>query len=464
MCIFNNKERFTVEETFLRGDKLESYLPMGENGQAVHLSALQLRETLRLRQLSEVANSLAIPQVNEQGDRIDWYASFSGNVVPWAAATDDERQAALKQLEANKVAIEQLSAQMLSQKTHEMRLFGALLSKTIQFPDKDHVYLVDGKPVLTFWGFVNAQQQARPNPFDCLKLNRPAPSNTGKSTDIPPVPTTLTKPSVKIEEVISISRSAGKQTRRWVIPRWLWWVLPILLLFILLMLLRGCVPNWYFWGVSPSTHLVSELPMQEEKNLQDGKRILLPPEIAVSPPETNTIDSMNPTFPTQSNVPTTPTVGMNSTSGKVSIPSPLSTAANIPPVLLTVPSVDALVIPDNAVQKGTVDFLNGRWYAGAGIQDIRTGKPLRLMYQVTDGKGFVEMVRGDGIRCQAPVTAAMESGSLKLDNHDEAKCSDGSTYTMPEVICQSDSQGVTACTGRYNEKTLFPMSIKREAD
>jgi hypothetical protein len=59
---------------FLCSDRLDKYQSMGENGQAVHISALQLRETLRLRKQSAVADTLAIPQVNEHGDRIDWYA------------------------------------------------------------------------------------------------------------------------------------------------------------------------------------------------------------------------------------------------------------------------------------------------------------------------------------------------------------------------------------------------------
>lgn len=67
---------------FLCSDKLDKYQSMGENGQAVHISALQLRETLRLRKQSAVADTLAIPQVNEYGDRIDWYAPATGDVIP----------------------------------------------------------------------------------------------------------------------------------------------------------------------------------------------------------------------------------------------------------------------------------------------------------------------------------------------------------------------------------------------
>ncbi|MDE9539645.1 SrfA family protein [Xenorhabdus bovienii] len=477
-----------MKKTFLRGDKLESYLPLGENGQAVHLSALQLRETLRLRQLSDVANSLAIPQGNEQGDRIDWYAGFSGNVVPWSAATYDERQSALRQLEAHQAAIERLSAQMIQQKAPEMRLFGALLSKTIQFPDQDHIYLVDGKPVVTFWGFVNAKQQARPNPLECLEVVR---SVTPSVASVAP-----TEPTAEI--MVATPSPVSERSRRWLLPHWLWWFLPLLLILLALLLLRGCAPDVYIWGMTPSTHstppLQGEIISKERKPVPERSVPALSVSESHSLPLVKGMSSVNGTASVNSTEPVNGAISINGASSSVDGTSPVSPdvnpiepmiptqpippvadgisngtpkpslpETNLPPVKVS-PPAEALTIPDIAVRQGTTDFLNGSWHAGAGIQDSRTGKPLSLTYQMADGKGQVEMARGDGVRCQAPVKAAMNSGALQLDNIGEAKCSDGSVYTMPEVVCQSGSQGTAECKGRYDEKTLFPMSMKREAN
>ncbi|CDH04260.1 putative virulence effector protein, SfrA [Xenorhabdus bovienii str. oregonense] len=450
-----------MKKTFLRGDKLESYLPLGENGQAVHLSALQLRETLRLRQLSDVANSLAIPQGNEQGDRIDWYAGFSGNVVPWSAATYDERQSALRQLEAHQAAIEQLSAQMIQQKAPEMRLFGALLSKTIQFPDQDHIYLVDGKPVVTFWGFVNAKQQARPNPLECLEVVHSVMPSVASVAPTEPTAETL----------VATPPPVSERSRRWLLPRWLWCLLPLLLILFALLLLRGCVPDVYIWGMTPSTH--STPPLQGEIISKEGKPVPEQSVPALSVSESHSlplvkgVSSVNGTASVNSTVPVNGAMPIDGASSSVDGTSPVSPDVNpIEPMIPTqpIPPAEALTIPDIAVRQGTTDFLNGSWHAGAGIQDSRTGKPLSLTYQMADGKGQVEMARGDGVRCQAPVKAAMNSGALQLDNIGEAKCSDGSVYTMPEVVCQSGSEGTAECQGRYDEKTLFPMSMKREAN
>lgn len=49
------------------------------------------------------------------------------------------------------------------------------------------MFLVDGKPVITFWGFVNLNENPRDDVLDCLRL-----------ADIPPV-VTVTEPDPKEE-------------------------------------------------------------------------------------------------------------------------------------------------------------------------------------------------------------------------------------------------------------------------
>ena len=139
-----------MAKTFLRSGNLDAVLALGENGQPVYASALQIRETLRLRRQSALANCLAIPQANERGDRLDWYAPFSGKVKSWLGASDHERRQALQQLTAYQQDMNDLSLRARAAENPAMRLFGALLSKTLQFPDQQYVYLVDGKPVITF--------------------------------------------------------------------------------------------------------------------------------------------------------------------------------------------------------------------------------------------------------------------------------------------------------------------------
>ncbi|KAI3490124.1 hypothetical protein L1887_45581 [Cichorium endivia] len=58
------------------------------------------------------------------------------------------------------------------------QLFGSLLSKAFQFPGENFLFLVDGKPVISFWGFVNLNENARDDVLDCLReslIPEPAP-------------------------------------------------------------------------------------------------------------------------------------------------------------------------------------------------------------------------------------------------------------------------------------------------
>ncbi|ELQ6065456.1 hypothetical protein R2240_004218, partial [Cronobacter sakazakii] len=66
-----------MAKILLRSGDLDDFQSVGENGQAVFESALQIRETLRLRK-QPLVELLAIPQLNEEGDRVDWYSPVSG--------------------------------------------------------------------------------------------------------------------------------------------------------------------------------------------------------------------------------------------------------------------------------------------------------------------------------------------------------------------------------------------------
>lgn len=158
-----------MAKTLLRSGFLDDFLALGENGQPVFDSARQIRETLRLRRLQVVADSLAIPQLNDDGDRVDWYASFSGKVTTWSSASDGQRKQALKTLEKYVDNITTLSQRCLQSGNASIQLFGALLAKAVHFPGANHLFLVDDKPVITFWGFLQLNQDMQDDVLACLR-------------------------------------------------------------------------------------------------------------------------------------------------------------------------------------------------------------------------------------------------------------------------------------------------------
>ncbi len=59
------------------------------------------------------------------------------------------------------------------QQQGDKAVFGKLLKRVIHFPDENFVYLVQGKPVLTFWGFEHAGT-GNGDPLHCLYQVPPA--------------------------------------------------------------------------------------------------------------------------------------------------------------------------------------------------------------------------------------------------------------------------------------------------
>lgn len=158
-----------MAKTLLRSGNLDDFQAVGGGGQAVFESALQIREALRLRKQQAIVDCLAIPQVNDGGDRVDWYSPVEGTVSSWKAADEDDRYRALRYLENTLTSVESLSKKCLQSPKTAQQLFGSLLSKAFQFPGENFVFLVDGKPVICFWGFVNLNENARDDVLDCLR-------------------------------------------------------------------------------------------------------------------------------------------------------------------------------------------------------------------------------------------------------------------------------------------------------
>lgn len=143
------------------------------------------------------------------------------------------------------------------------------------------------------------------------------------------------------------------------------------------------------------------------------------------------------------------------TASNIMAPAPPGLPEETPPAAA---QPNLLSIPPDA-GNGTADFLNGDW-SGAGIQEVGTGKPLRLKYDFQNGKGQATVSRSDGVRCDAPVEAAMNGGLLSINSSGQATCADGSSYDLPQVNCKPGAQGVADCSGNYGSQA-FPMLMKQ---
>ncbi|RJT50360.1 SrfA family protein [Rahnella variigena] len=458
-----------MAKSFLRSGSLNDILALGENGQPVYASALQLRETLRLRKQPAIADCLAIPQLNEAGDRLDWYSPREGKVVSWAAATDAARASALRQLENCLDVVSQISKAAKSSEKSASQFFGALLEKAFRFPDQNHVYLVGGQPVLTFWGFVSLDSTASAEPFaalrDTLKADEPLPSLSLAAEKVK-TPEPVIAPEAPVRVIKTIEARAAEQEavtpepvaapRRKISP--LIWALPVAALVV-----AGSAAGW----------LYSRTPAPKAETAQTETRkpapaaepaVIAPPPVAepAKAPEVKTSEVIAPEVKaSEMKAPEAVPAAV-----VVPAPEPVAEVEKTPVVAEPAPapvSKNALVLPPDAVKIGSTKFLNGNWNGIVEIKDPVTGKPPVLRYQFKQGQGTVKITYGAGVTCRAPVNAGlMQSGNLVINTRYRAKCSDGSRYQMPEISCTQGATGAAVCQGRYNGDTVYPMTIKRE--
>lgn len=470
----------------------QHYKAIGEGGQPVYSVAFQLREAIRLKAGAEVADCLAIPQPNQHGSVIDWYAPHPGDVVPWSTASVQEREHALAALDAAQGKLEAAAQAMRdtsgrnTQTEREKNTALRLITKAFYFPDPNFIFLVNGKPVIAFWGF-NTQGASLPSdPFGGLRNNATVTAAAATAT--------------------------GKRS-------WWWLLLLLLLLLLLFVLLRSCAPQSWLAGLPLSSQTVTEpstprpdagdaAPKPSDTVIDRGVSGLRrwwsgqtgqsTTDTTGTPVTTGTTGTTTDTTGRAEGSATstdTPVNNAPETAGGSEQPAPFNseppgntpadqaqtptagqsvnnptppTPAQTPPTPDStqpgsVPGAgNPLQIPNSAANTGSTNFLDGRWNAGAGIQDAKTGKPLRMEYDFSqgNGQGKVNIQRGDGTRCTGDVAAQMQGRSLNINDRGVAKCSDGSTMALPKVTCVPTADGRADCQGRYENGTSFPVSMR----
>lgn len=432
-----------MAKTLLRSGNLDDYQAVGGGGQAVFDSALQIRETLRLRKQQAMVDCLAIPQINDNGDRVDWYSPIEGKAVAWKAADEEARFRALRYLGSTLENAATLSRKSLQSGKTSLQLFGSLLEKAIQFPGENHVFLVDGKPVITFWGFVNLNENPRDDVLDCLRIadvppvvtvaepeqeDEIAPEITFAEADVPlltpvvdlpkPAEPEPPPPVIVNEPEVTAPPVHEKPIRR--IPLW---SLPVAAVII------AAIVGPLLW-----------------------KQQTTQPVPAVAAIEVAKVD-MAP-LPALTSV-------LPLHRAEVTPAAKKEKPVEGPVVIAAIPK-DALVMDANQMKAGTTRFLNGNWRVMVDVKDPVSGKAPSLRYQIQANKGTARVVHGDNIVCRAEIFSGLhQSGELMIKSRGNARCTDGSRYPMPEITCKAGTNDVAACTARYDDHAEIPLTIKK---
>ncbi|HIH5777928.1 TPA: SrfA family protein [Citrobacter werkmanii] len=432
-----------MAKTLLRSGNLDDYQAVGGGGQAVFDSALQIRETLRLRKQQAMVDCLAIPQINDNGDRVDWYSPVEGKAVAWKTADEEARFRALRYLGSTLENAAALSRKSLQSGKTSLQLFGSLLEKAIQFPGENHVFLVDGKPVITFWGFVNLNENPRDDVLDCLRL-----------ADIPSV-VTVTEPDPKEETSPEITFTEADA--------------PLL---------------------TPIVEPPKPVEPEPQPLVMINEPEVTTPPVQVKPARRLPLWSLpvaaviiaaivGPLLWKQHAVIPTPSVAPIAVAKADMTPLPELTSAlplhraeviplakkekpDAGPVVIAAIPKDALVMDASQMKAGTTRFLNGNWRVIVDVKDPVSGKAPSLRYQIQTNKGTARVVHGDNIVCRAEIFSGLhQSGELMIKSRGNARCTDGSRYPMPEITCKAGTNDVAACTARYDDHAEIPLTIKK---
>ncbi|PXW50652.1 hypothetical protein DFO55_12259 [Grimontella sp. AG753] len=451
-----------MAKTLLRSGDLDDFQAVGGGGQAVFDSALQIREALRLRKQQALVDCLAIPQVNDEGDRVDWYSPVEGRALAWKAADEDARFRALRYLESTLDSAATLSRKCMQSPKTAQQLFGSLLEKALQFPGENHVFLVDGKPVITFWGFVNLNESAREDVLECLRredipeplaviepepepAEEPVATVTISHADEPllaPVPGISTAVA-KDEPVMQMASPVAEPEP---IPepeptpapvavkrrRYGLWVLPI----AAAVAAAVAVPLWLNQQhEAPAPKIVQSAPVVASPE---------PAPVAVVR-HTPTLNANLPLHQAEVIAP------------KVETPEPVVHEKK--PLVITAIPKDALVMDALEVKTGSTRFLNGNWRVVMDVKDQATGKDVTMRFQIQNNKGTARVIQGNNLSCRADLYSGLhETGVLMIKSRSTARCTDGSRYPMPEISCKAGTNDIAECSARFEANTT-PVAV-----
>ena len=169
----------------INGGSVRDYVPIGVDGRPVWKNAEAFLRSITVSSPlgTAAARHLAEPEFSDNGEHVDWFVGFppknSGGyeVIRWDAASPDERKAAWEELERFGHNLEiygrDLEKKALSANDE---LFAHYLTGTsgyeklpaVHFPSSDCIFIVDGVPVVTFWGFLRPGQTLSGSPFKAL--------------------------------------------------------------------------------------------------------------------------------------------------------------------------------------------------------------------------------------------------------------------------------------------------------
>jgi hypothetical protein len=462
-------------------------------GDPVWRAAGQLRAAIAQRLSREHADLLAIPEVDPSGQRIDWYAAFDGTARQLSDLGETERAQVLDKVQGLHADLARLADTMEApERSGAERNFARLLRLALTAPGEETLHVVDGKPVMTFWGF--SADAALPGVFLATPPAPPRPASPGLAPAIP-------------EAVMASAPAAFAPgvLRSGVRTAWWQWLLLAAVLLAMLALLA--------WLVRPYLpHLEPQLEAQARENAlafavrqplelqqarvaslqqrnedlrlelarladevarkggtcsagiigRDGVVVGVVPGSPIERGEGKDIDGRGiaEAMPRDKAAAEKNAADKNAADKGPDGPqdkgadkdknqqadakdAPKDTPKDAPK-----DTPKPMVVPPEAKQKQDLSFLKGDWRSRTGLATAQGESDLRPDYKLDDkGKGKVSFVQKNGTSCEAPAEARWDNGKLVIEEKANPTCGDGKTYARNVVNCDVGPDGTAQCKG-----------------
>ena len=393
--------------------------PLGVRGEPLHNAAGQLRRVVRRRLGDQAADLLADPQLHEDGNAIDWYASWTGEVARVADLEPSRRAAHLSQVDLMLGDINRLGETLAGAGDAEgSGVVGRSLQLAARHPAESFVYLVGDKPVIVCWGY---EKEAAGMLMPPNLPRAPEPSR-------PPVlQAPLAAPLVPARAVAS-----GIPWLRTVLA-----ALPFLLLLLAgAWLLRGLLPDNPALSLAtregppaPPAPVVPPDPfpaMKASLNSEQTREKTLKIETAAIEAELRKrIAQCKPAEPPPA-------------------PKPPPQVATAPPAPRPQPNDGKLRLP--SAPTSDYSFMQGCWRTDPFRHEVMQSQPGVSSYCFdSSGYGQLEWRRGR-TACRTSAQARFEGSMLRLRDSDTT-CNDGSHWYADSLVCQRGADNVAQCSG-----------------
>lgn len=463
----------------LISEPLQRYRALGLAGDPVWRAAGQLRAAIASRLSREHADLLAVPEAEPSGRTIDWYAPFDGEVKRLADLGEAERREILDRVHRLHGEIAGLATQMEAvERSSAERNFARLLRHALTAPGEETLYVVGGRPVMTFWGFT--ADAALPGVF--------LPS-------LPPAvaPRVAAAPTLARPEAVMASAPAIAAVTA---PRTVWW--QWLLLGILLMLILALLA----WLVRPYLPRIEPYIEAEARERALGFAVRQPMELQQTRVATLAHDNEELRLELARLTDELSRRGGDCAAGVIGPGGVIVGSVGGPPIergagpdpgiAANDPTKDPnkpdakgadmkgpdeqnkdknataqndpkndskndanrkdepkpMVVPPEAKQKQDLAFLKGDWRSRTGLATATGEKDLRPSYTLDDkGKGKVSFTQKNGATCEAPAEARWDGTKLVIEEKSNPRCSDGKTYARNTVNCEIGVDGAAQCKG-----------------